>query len=415
VLEETYSLLDDLYADMLGSFTSNVLNISCDETWDLGKGASKRLADEIGVGRVYLNHILRTRAIAVRYGRTIQIWGDILLHHPDLIGELPPDVVLLDWHYGPEPGYPSTRVFGEVGRRFWVCPGTGSWNSVFPRLYGANTNIRNLVRDGVDAGAEGMLNTDWGDHGHYQPLGLSWYGYVFGAAQGWTGGTTRDVDFDSAFGLLFFGPDYDPAMIALHQLAQTNDLPGVHYPNRSHTVLALFDEPLAGSTVVGERALPPETLESMEVLGEDAAEACSRLAEGHPRELTLFEMASAGRLTAFAARKTMLGQEIRAALREPDLDCDRLYEYERALRDLDIELDGLRTAFELLWLARSRPSEIHIALGYFAGLRVRFRAAIDWLAGQRAALAEGHSVDSDLKTYETSGYRTLWQTWRRPG
>jgi hypothetical protein len=415
VHEETYELLDELYADMLPSFTSTQFNISCDETWDLGRGASRSLADEIGVGRVYLGHILRARDIAARYGCTIQIWGDILLHHPELISELPEDVVLLDWHYDPQDSYPSTRVFGEAGRRFWVCPGTGSWNSIFPRLHGSNTNVRNLVRDGVQAGAEGVLNTDWGDHGHYQPLGLSWYGYVFGAAQGWTGGTTEDDAFDAAFGPLFFGSGHEQIMRAVRQLASTNDLAGVHRPNRSRTVLALFDEPLTGSTVAGDDALPSQTLGELELLGDASADTCVHLADGHSRELTLFELAAAGRLTSFAARKTLLGQEIRAALRDPSTDAELLYEYELALRELDTELEVLRADFEALWFARSRFSEINVALGYFAALRVRFGAAIDWLAGQRALLGAGKPIDSELHTYDCAVYRTLWQTWQHPG
>jgi hypothetical protein len=413
--EETYTLLEEMYGDMLPSFTSKMLNISCDETWDLGQGASKTLADEIGVGRVYLGHILRAREIAARYGCTIQIWGDILLHHPELITELPDDVVLLDWHYGPQPEYPTTHVFGDAGRRFWVCPGTGSWNSIFPRLYGSNVNVRNLIRDGVAAGAEGVLNTDWGDHGHYQSLGLSWYGYVFGAAQGWCGGDQSDEEFEAAFGPLFFGPDHGEAMTALGQLAKTNDLPGVHHSNRSHTILALFDEPLTGSTITGEDALPHDTLVQMELLGEEAAVACESLAEDHPRDLTLLEMALAGRLTAYAARKVSMGQEIRAALHERDIDGDSLYAYERELGALDVDLVHLCSEFEELWLARSRTSEIHVALGYFAELRARYRAVVDWLADQRAALAAGNPVDAELATYDTGDYRTLWQTWRRPG
>jgi len=410
-LEETYQLLDDLYSDMLPAFSSTTFNVDCDETWDLGKGASKALTDEIGVGRVYLNHILRVRELAARYGRTIQVWGDILLHHPELIGEVPDDVTLLDWHYDPADEYPSVKTFGGTGRRFWVCPGVGSWNSIFPRLYGANVNIRNLVRDGVAAGAEGMLNTDWGDNGHYQPLGLSWYGYVFGAAQGWTGGTTYDEAFDAAFGPLFFGVAHERIMAALHQLARTNGLPGVHRPNRSHTVLALFDEPLTGATVEGEDALPVETLEAMRALAEDAAATLDVLAPGHPRELTLREMASAAHLTSYAARKTALSKEIRQGLRDADLDADRLYRYILALKALDVELEKLRAEFEALWLARARPSEIHVALGYFAGLRVRYRAAIDWLEKQRQALLRGERADAELDTYDTAGYRTLWQNW----
>ncbi len=409
--EETYKLLDDLYADFLPAFTSTTFNVDCDETWDLGQGASRAMAGEVGVGRVYLNHILRVRELAARYGRRIQIWGDILLHHPELIGELPEDVTLLDWHYDPADEYPSVRIFSQAGRRFWVCPGVGSWNSLFPRLYGANVNIRNLVRDGVAAGAEGVLNTDWGDFGHYQYLGLSWYGYLFGAVQSWSGGTTGDDEFNAAFGPLFFGPHHEEIMAALHRLARTNDLPGVYRPNISLTALALFDEPLAGSTVEGEDALPEETLTQMRVLAEEAANILDGIAPGHPRELTLREMASSARLTAYAARKTALSQGIRRGLRDRSLSAEHLYDYIMALKRLDAELEELRAEFESLWLARARRSEIHVALGYYAGLRARYRAAIQWLEGQRQALLRGEAVDSGLKAYSTGDYRTLWQTW----
>jgi hexosaminidase len=415
--EEAYTLLDELYADMLPAFTSTTFNVDCDETYDVGKGASKALADEMGVGHVYLNHILRLRELAARYGRRIQAWGDILLHHPELISEVPDDVTLLDWHYAPAEEYPTVKAFAEAGRRFWVCPGVGSWNSIFPRLYGANVNIRSFVRDGVAAGAEGMLNTDWGDYGHYQPLGLSWYGYVFGATQGWTGGTTADQDFDTALGPLFFGPDHEAIMQALHQLARTNDLPHVYRHNRSHTVLALFDEPLTGATVEGEAQLPAGTLGEMQSLAEEATATLDALAPGHPRELTLREMASAARLTGYAARKTALAQEIRATLHgvaaqpEPiQANARRLYDHILALKALDIELEELRAEFEALWLARARPSEIHVALGYYAGLRVRYQAAVSWLKEQRQALLAGRPVDAELSTYDAGNYLTLWQT-----
>jgi hypothetical protein len=416
--EGTYALLDELFGDMLPVFSSTTFNVGCDETYDLGKGASKELADEVGVGRVYLNHILRVRELAAKLGYRVQAWGDILLHHPELIGEVPDDVTLLDWTYAPADEYPTAKVFGESGRKFWVCPGVGSWNSIFPRLYGSNVNIRNFIRDGVAAGAEGALNTDWGDYGHYQHMGLSWYGYVFGAAQGWTGGATSDKDFEAAFGPLFFGDDFELVMDALHDLAQTNDLLGVHQRNRSYTVLALFDEPLTGATVVGDEALPAETLDEMQALAESAVAACEVVSFEHPRELTLLEMASAGRLTAYAARKTTLSQAIRATLanivknsKSAEENATRLYDHFLALRALDSELESLRAEFEVLWMARARRSEIHVSLGYFANLRARYKAASAWLLEQRKALLAGEPVDAELKTYDASDYRTLWQRW----
>ena len=404
--EESYTLLDELYADMLPSFTSTTFNVNCDETYDLGTGASKAQAEEIGVGRVYLNHILRVRELAAHYGRRIQIWGDILLHHPDLMAELPEDITLLDWYYEAADEYPTAYTFGASGRTFWVCPGVSSWNTLFPRLRNANINIRNFVRDGVAAGATGMLNTDWGDHGHYQPLGLSWYGYLFGAAQGWSGGTTSDEDFEAAFGLLFFGPQHERILEAMHKLDQTNTLPGVPHFNRSHTVLALFDEPLVGETI---EELPPETVSRMRVLAEEAVTTFDALAPGHPQALTLREMDLTARLTAYAARKVTLSKEIRQRLCDPGLTAARIYEYILALRTFDTELETLRAEFESLWLARARRSEIYIALGYYANLRARYRAAINWLEQQRQALLEGRQMDADLSTYHVGDYLTFWQ------
>ncbi len=432
--EETYTLLDELYGDMLPSFSSRTLNVDCDETYDLGQGASKALAEEagkgvagrmrggggrLGVGRLYLDHILRLRELAARYGRRIQVWGDILLNHPELIDELPDEVILLDWCYDPADEYPTVQTFAQAGRRFWVCPGVGSWNSLFPRLDGARVNIRNLVRDGVAAGAEGMLNTDWGDFGHYQYLGLSWHGYLFGAAQGWTGGTTSDVEFDAAFATLFFGPQHEAIMGALRQLAQTNDLPGIPRPNRSHTVLALFDEPLVGETVDGDDALPAETLREMEALAQSAADTCDALAPEHPRTLTLREMASAARLTAYAACKTALAQRIRADLRriaaqpEPVDETARwLKDHVEDLEELNLKLEGLRAEWVALWMARARRSEIEVVLGYFDSLRARFEAAAAWLEAQRRALLAGERVDGELESYDPGDeHRVLWQTW----
>jgi hypothetical protein len=416
--EETYTLLDELYADMLPAFTSTTFNVDCDETYDLGHGASQQRVAEIGLGRAYLEHILRLRELAARYGRRIQIWGDILVNHPELIGELPDDVTLLDWRYDPVDEYPTPQVFARAGRRFWVCPGVGSWNSLFPRLDGARRNIRNLIRDGLAAGSEGVLNTDWGDHGHYQHLGLSWHGYLFGAAQGWTGGTTPDEEFDAAFGALFFRPDHEVILQALRGLARTNDLPGVHHANCSHTVLALFDEPLAGQTVEGDDALPAATLQQMQSLAEYAAATCDALVPGHPRALTLREMASAARLTAYAARKTVLSQAIRAGLRQIAAGSEsvatagsQLQDHILALKALAAEMEALRAEWETLWLARARRSEIHVALGYFAALHTRLQAASAWLEAQHQAVLAGEPVDAELASYQAGDHRVLWHTW----
>ncbi|MEA3407344.1 MAG: family 20 glycosylhydrolase [Chloroflexota bacterium] len=415
--EGTYDLLKDLYDDFLPAFRSRIFNVDCDETWDLGKGRSAEAVAERGVGRVYLEHILRLYELARRHGCRIQLWGDILLQHPELVSELPKDVILLDWHYQASDDYPSVRTFAQSGRAFWVCPGTSSWNALFPRIENANVNIRTLARLGSQHGAEGLLNTDWGDHGHYQPLGLSWYGYAYGAEQSWTGGETEDADFEARFGPVFFGASGARVVEGIRRLAALNALPGMDRRNASNSVYALLDEPLVGEMV---EHIPAETLEEIvDVCRETQQELRSALPQSRA-PLTIKEMVYSADMMAYAAHKVRTSQAIRdelAALAEgAEEGEERLREAISALRDLDAELVQLKQDFETIWLRRARRAEISITLDHFAGLRERYARAQEWLEKRLDQLETGQtpSYDLDAYTQEAQGYEILGQAfWKR--
>jgi len=50
-------LMGSLYDELLPHFSSRLLNVGCDETWDLGQGRSKEECAKHGTGRVYLDYI----------------------------------------------------------------------------------------------------------------------------------------------------------------------------------------------------------------------------------------------------------------------------------------------------------------------------------------------------------------------
>ncbi|MHB0857987.1 MAG: beta-N-acetylhexosaminidase [Anaerolineae bacterium] len=414
--QATYTFLDELFGDLLPSFNSRTFNVGCDETWDLGIGRSAGEAERIGKGRLYLSHILRLHELAARHGCRIQIWGDILLHHPELVSEVPEDVTLLDWHYEAEEDYPSVRLFGESGRDFWVCPGTSSWNTLFPRIENSNANIRLLAQLGAQHGASGLLNTDWGDSGHYQPLGQSWYGYIYGLEQAWSGGATEDADFDRRLGPLFFGARGDEVVAAIRALGRLNTLPGMPRPNATMSVYALLDEPLAGPEA---SLLPAETLnEIVRVCA--LAERSLRGAVSDGREpLSLLEMAYSARLMGYAASKALTSQKVTADLRalaEGQGDIALLRQAKEAYRALDAELVALREVFRDLWLQRARYAEIDITLTYLANLRERYASAQHWLQGRIADIEAGRTPDYNLASYiaEAQDYEVLGQGfWRR--
>jgi hypothetical protein len=179
-------LLASLYDELLPHFTSTSLNVGCDETFDIGQGRSELEAKARGKERVYLDFLLKVHALVKERGRQMQFWGDIILHRPELIRELPKDLVALEWGY--EANHPFDKdgqLFHEAGVPFYVCPGTSSWCSIAGRTDNALGNLRSAAENGLKHGAIGYLNTDWGDHGHWQYLPISYLGFAAGAAYSW--------------------------------------------------------------------------------------------------------------------------------------------------------------------------------------------------------------------------------------
>ena len=93
-------LLQDMYDEFLPNFSSKLFNICCDEAYDLGTVRSKKLAAKIGTGQsVRIDWIDYCNGMSRSHGKSIQMWGDIILNHPDLIEKLPEDATLLEWGY----------------------------------------------------------------------------------------------------------------------------------------------------------------------------------------------------------------------------------------------------------------------------------------------------------------------------
>ncbi len=205
-----YPFLDSLYSEFLPLFSSKRFNGCCDETFDLGWGQSYELCRTLGKGRVYLAHIKKINDLSKKYGKSLMIWGDIVRQYPELVAEIPKDVTVLDWAYGAEHPFETLKDFQAAGLKFLACPGTSSWQSLFPRLPQARANISGFASAAKKFGAAGLLNTDWGDGGHYNFLENSWHGFVFGAEQSWNP-QADSTDFTRRFVRNFLGCD-DPAL-----------------------------------------------------------------------------------------------------------------------------------------------------------------------------------------------------------
>jgi hypothetical protein len=149
-------------------------------------GQSRRLCEARGKGRVYLDFLKKIHEEICSRGKQMMFWGDIILHYPELIRELPRDLIALNWGY--EANHPFGReaaLFAKAKIPFYVCPGTATWMTLIGRHDTAFANLRLGAEAGRRHGALGYLNTDWGDGGHPQPLAVSYLPYLAGASLSW--------------------------------------------------------------------------------------------------------------------------------------------------------------------------------------------------------------------------------------
>ncbi len=244
-------LVAGLYDQLLPHFSSRLLNVGCDEPFELGQGRSRRACDQRGPGRVYLDYLLKLRRAAARHGRRIMFWGDWIERYPALVDELPGDATALVWGYEADSSFgASCRRLKAAGLPFYVCPGTSSWCSIAGRTTNCLGNLRNAALAGRRHGAEGYLITDWGDFGHRQYLPVSYPGFLYGAALSWCLGANQSINVGEELSRWVYEDPTGQVGKLWMEAGRIHELSGVALKNRS-LPFACLQSPLADTSVVG--------------------------------------------------------------------------------------------------------------------------------------------------------------------
>ncbi len=348
-------LICDLYDEYLPNFRSRRFNANCDEPWDLGRGQSEERSKKLGPGGLYLEHVSKLRDLARRNGKQMMIWGDVVHAHPGRIAEIPKDLVMLDWWYEADFDYERVAVFEESGLPFAVCPGTSSWNCLFPRLDNSLANIAGWAAAGRKHGALGMVNTDWGDFGHYNLLGNSWFAYAYGAQQSWSGECDGAL-FDRAFSAQLFGETGKRGRIArlYRELGAIHDA-GYQVFNGSPIQYLFFDD-LEQSYFIS--ACKNAALERSRKKLAKARANIDRAQDCFERETqTWRELLYAADASLLAVEKALAARRYNDWRRKPrSLNSRERKRLATQLRTLAKTQSALLSRLRKLWLARSAVS-----------------------------------------------------------
>ncbi|HEX7961475.1 MAG TPA: family 20 glycosylhydrolase, partial [Terriglobales bacterium] len=222
VNDKSYDLIKSMYAELVPLFPSPLFHIGSDETFELGRGQSKAKADQVGLGRVYLEHLERVSQILQPYGKRLMFWADIAQKYPDLLNILPKQMIPVAWEYDPRPSFENMlQPFRAAGFDMFVSPGANNWNRIYPNFDAAYVNIHNFVRDGQKFAAIGVLNTTWDDDGETL-FEMTWPALVYGAAASWQPVEAPVDKFQSNFDWAFYRNTNNAFIQASNQLSQTH-------------------------------------------------------------------------------------------------------------------------------------------------------------------------------------------------
>ncbi len=355
-------LVADLYDEFLPLFDAVDFNACGDEPWELGQGRSAAAAARRGAGRIYLGFVRKLHRLCERHGKRMNLWTDIVLNHPGLLPELPPGLVLLNWDYDAAgTRIPQTRSLAASRHAFLVCPGTHGWQSHGTRLGAAVANVAVFAAEGRRCGAEGLLNTDWGDFGHRNPLGVSLHGFAHGAAHAWHGAGVDDRRFTERFCRHVFRQDDRRLAAAIRTLGASEERAGASLYRSFEAAVAPGGDAFRGLPRMSPVRVP--AAQRRHGFGAYRAAGCERVIAGleHAGRWKAFaaglpafearaveDLALAARLDTAAARRVLIGKDL-AAGRRPGV---------RAVRRCAEETDALGVAFEANWRARYRPSRL---------------------------------------------------------
>ena len=349
------AFLADLYGEFLPLLEADDFNACCDETRQIGQGRSRKRAEKIGVGRLYLEFVLKIHKLCLKHGKRLNIWGDIILAHPELIPDIPKDIVMLNWDYSPNGSrIDRTGEFAEASLPLVCCPGTNAWQSHGTRMAQANANVAKFARIARRCGAEGLLNTDWGDGGHRNTLGVSLHSFAHGAAHAWGGARVDEKTFTRRFCLHAFGETTGRLAAAIKTLGA---MPG---SGLYHTIIEPFDraEPWA-RYMLGWPAIDSPSLKTPAVRRRLEAMRKLRIPRARGRDefeaVALAEFDLARRMDLLGCQRALAGRDYRAGKRVG----------RRTLRAISSGLRAMADDFAALWRSRNKPSRLRDNLAAF--------------------------------------------------
>lgn len=179
-----WELTKSLFDDVLPYFTSEKINICCDETFEL----EEKRKEGKDPGKLYTDYLLKIyHYLKERYPkRQMMFWGDIVERHPEYFSLLPKDLFPILWRYDKHTPTPEQcRIYEKAGLPYYVACSAKAEATIVGDLNTSMGNADCCAINGKAAGASGYLITRWQDLGGWDETCTSYPAFAYGAMKSW--------------------------------------------------------------------------------------------------------------------------------------------------------------------------------------------------------------------------------------
>lgn len=226
------ALVREMVDELCAAFPGKFFNVDITENDAAAYFSSgTRPAD---FNELVFQYVLKLREMVGRHGMRLMVMQGPLESTGNLaglgpvIGKMPKDVVIGSYYTamgiysGWEKDFPLLRRTGiDFFAQSWIW--SHCW--LMPEVSGSMRCSDAEVTSGLAHGALGSITCDWGDFGHFQLVGQTWYPSVYHAASAWTGAKLDRDYFNRSYCRVFYGAKDDGVARAIKMLGDINVQP----------------------------------------------------------------------------------------------------------------------------------------------------------------------------------------------
>ncbi len=372
-------LMADWATQMAALFPSPWFHIGLDEPWELQRAGSAA-AGGVAPEKLYVDHLKRMSALLTSKGKRVLFWADInegadlFNKYPNMMADLPKDVVPVPWQYAAQKDYTSmVAPFHKANFPEIIAGGIDAWDSLTPNYDITFTNIDGYVRDGRANGTLGFINTDWSDAAQIL-FRMTMPGIAYGAAASWQAKPMYRTSFFTDYAAQMYSPE-TAVEVAAALASMTKAQVSIASALGHEDALRIWDDPLMSANMARARSHVAD-LQTARLASEDAQEHLYKAIALSGDTYSLPSLLFGARFVDYAGMKSLYAMEIqdvygKVNAKSDETDVEFWLNRQASSRnhsriaDLMDTITELREVYRGLWLAENTDFRLGTIIGRF--------------------------------------------------